>query len=637
VDTNSTSVKILKTRKLKNKNKSNQSVNRISNLRRIMFGQHQKRVYEANTRLYSKKYSPCLVARDYGGISAFTKNGLRETPLFGVTTDLAASLVLIDMNAEKVIHKFYEYHEAWINNFEFNESNTRIYSTCSDNHINALDIESQKVYSMDVGVVPDGTCSVGDNEVYFTTSDGTCCLWDYRSSTHNVVADTKTLSCDLKLITSDILFIADAAGAMWWWDLKMLKPLMRVISDTVSTSLDFQNHSILMNTRESLWYLPNIDVTIPHSDKIAEYPGVVELDLNYNMLSCKNASLSKDGNFAFVGWDRNFAIVWDISKKSTVTSISVPSQTPISKTHILENGKLCITFESSLVCYGIHNTPLRKVVDINSDIMQEGIDTTQDATLIPIEFDDLDVARISVCTYPEGYIDQDVYVCMTCREERDERAGFCAGCVVHCHDGHRVAKLDLKRTFCCDCGTSKFTHPCQFETDKRDLNIENEYNHNFDGKYCICDGPVELPMMMCFGCHDWFHGKCVGLFDEEEVELNSLQYYCVNCVDRVPPSSTVFEQNQPKSGVVVREEVNFGDTVSEIKLLRDDPVNGEMKNAITLMMQEMLQNGHELLDVNSLIMETVRIYKEYEVKKAAEKLEKEKNVKSEDKEPPNKK
>lgn len=68
-----------------------------------------------------------------------------------------------------------------------------------------------------------------------------------------------------------------------------------------------------------------------------------------------------------------------------------------------------------------------------------------------------DNKELKNCTYNQGYISQEVYICNTCYKENNEQAGICIGCAFSCHKDHDVSQLYFKREFKCDCGNSKFS------------------------------------------------------------------------------------------------------------------------------------------------------------------------------------
>uniref|UniRef100_A0A0M3JC52 Putative E3 ubiquitin-protein ligase UBR7 (inferred by orthology to a human protein) n=1 Tax=Anisakis simplex TaxID=6269 RepID=A0A0M3JC52_ANISI len=123
---------------------------------------------------------------------------------------------------------------------------------------------------------------------------------------------------------------------------------------------------------------------------------------------------------------------------------------------------------------------------------------------------------------------QMIYTCATCfpTMKRDLTTleplptAICYGCSMNCHSGHTLLELYTKRRVCCDCGNSKFRHPCQLYPGKKLLNTWNQYNHNYEGRYCACDRPYadSVPlygydeiweeggvMVQCIVCEDWFH------------------------------------------------------------------------------------------------------------------------------------
>lgn len=147
------------------------------------------------------------------------------------------------------------------------------------------------------------------------------------------------------------------------------------------------------------------------------------------------------------------------------------------------------------------------------DVLEEEQELEEDANAVLGGSDDQN------CTYPSGYAKrQALYACKTCAEKSQHLAGVCLACSYACHEGHRLYELYTKRKFRCDCGNSKFqNNPCKLYPDKEPLNIENNYNHNFEGVYCTCarpypdpDDDIEDEMIQCIICEDWYHRRHLG-------------------------------------------------------------------------------------------------------------------------------
>ena len=79
--------------------------------------------------------------------------------------------------------------------------------------------------------------------------------------------------------------------------------------------------------------------------------------------------------------------------------------------------------------------------------------------------------------------------------------------------GHEVLELFEKRHFRCDCGNGKFkldgsssssssscSIECQLEPSKEAYNLENKYNHNFQGLYCHCGKEYDEEKDFMMGC-----------------------------------------------------------------------------------------------------------------------------------------
>mmetsp|Transcript_15133 Transcript_15133/g.16828 ORF Transcript_15133/g.16828 Transcript_15133/m.16828 type:complete len:453 (-) Transcript_15133:210-1568(-) len=120
--------------------------------------------------------------------------------------------------------------------------------------------------------------------------------------------------------------------------------------------------------------------------------------------------------------------------------------------------------------------------------------------------------KATECTYDRGYVTQEIFACKTCSASDDYPAGFCLACSLHCHLDHEIFELYEKRDFRCDCGNSKMANRCQLVKpgipERELVNEKNKYNHNFSGRYCVCDQPYNIEedtMLMCLFCEDWFH------------------------------------------------------------------------------------------------------------------------------------
>ncbi|KAI9178706.1 hypothetical protein H9P43_005368 [Blastocladiella emersonii ATCC 22665] len=144
-----------------------------------------------------------------------------------------------------------------------------------------------------------------------------------------------------------------------------------------------------------------------------------------------------------------------------------------------------------------------------------------------------DAARLlqyksDACSYARGYINQSVYVCLTCTpaDSGVEPAGICYACHIQCHGDHEIAELFTKRAFRCDCGTARFARDgcggggcggggCTLEEKPQGaVNEENTYGHNFRQRYCVCDAVYDprvekREMVQCIACQDWFHDACI--------------------------------------------------------------------------------------------------------------------------------
>ena len=110
-------------------------------------------------------------------------------------------------------------------------------------------------------------------------------------------------------------------------------------------------------------------------------------------------------------------------------------------------------------------------------------------------------------------------------------------------------ELWTKRKFRCDCGNSKFGELfCKLCPSKDPENVDNSYNKNFTGSYCICGRPYPDPnaeeqveMIQCCICEDWFHENHLGLNSPEEVLSSDIILFLECVVFPVPHLKSIFE------------------------------------------------------------------------------------------------
>lgn len=145
------------------------------------------------------------------------------------------------------------------------------------------------------------------------------------------------------------------------------------------------------------------------------------------------------------------------------------------------------------------------------------------------------------CTYNMGPTRQQVYACLTCRDNNKDGQlnGVCYSCSIQCHSEHDLVELFTKRGFTCDCGTTRVSFPCTLRHGVKDDIPESDttYNHNYNGKFCVCArdyNPTEETgnMLQCsFGdvCNeDWYHDYCImgipkiGASSEKDHGINQL-------------------------------------------------------------------------------------------------------------------
>ncbi|XP_059055490.1 putative E3 ubiquitin-protein ligase UBR7 [Achroia grisella] len=233
------------------------------------------------------------------------------------------------------------------------------------------------------------------------------------------------------------------------------------------------------------------------------------------------------------------------------------------------------------------------------DVLQEQEEFEEDANAV------LGASDEKNCTYPKGYIKrQAIYACLTCCEDAKtdpaKRAGVCLACSLACHENHELIELYTKRNFCCDCGNSKFnSHPCQFTTNKTDLNENNEYNQNFSGVYCTCHRPYPDPeatfedeMIQCIICEDWLHASHL----EATVPGNDhySEMICKACMENID-----FLHDYSNFAVNVECDIDVITTNGDTTMISDITVtNGELDKNKTINDQDIDMTDSKMNDIN---------------------------------------
>jgi E3 ubiquitin-protein ligase UBR7 len=158
------------------------------------------------------------------------------------------------------------------------------------------------------------------------------------------------------------------------------------------------------------------------------------------------------------------------------------------------------------------------------------------------------VQQFDTCTRDLGPLRQSLYACLTCNPppaasaDSYTPAAVCYSCSISCHGEHTLVELFNKRSFICDCGTTRIpeTAPCTLRVNsktgqKGDVTGEeaaqsNKYNQNFRNRFCGCGEDYDPnqekgTMFQCLGLgtvedggcgEDWWHPECLVGYTREE-------------------------------------------------------------------------------------------------------------------------
>ncbi|CAO3624927.1 unnamed protein product [Cunninghamella echinulata] len=206
---------------------------------------------------------------------------------------------------------------------------------------------------------------------------------------------------------------------------------------------------------------------------------------------------------------------------------------------------------------------------------------------------------------------------------------MCYSCSIACHGDNELYELFPKRHFRCDCGVGdKFgKHPCTLSTAAKSdtTNEENNYNHNFFGRYCRCDMEYDPnteaeTMYQCVVCEDWFHERCIGEIPEGISDFES--YACRSCTKLYPFLYNIdnrFSIGISKGNQQVHKWINpqsmavnqHGNSNSEITLKQDGDDNTNQAKTTTVLLSEPI--GSDVNNINPLKRQVDEINDEVKV------------------------
>ncbi|KAI1283863.1 putative zinc finger in N-recognin-domain-containing protein [Xylaria sp. FL0933] len=185
--------------------------------------------------------------------------------------------------------------------------------------------------------------------------------------------------------------------------------------------------------------------------------------------------------------------------------------------------------------------PRRDSLSQRSEDSQTAADFIRDQMQLEADAREALPYSIKNCTKPLGPLRQNVYACLTCNpppaspDAPFNTGGICYSCSVQCHGEHELVEIFHKRSFTCDCGTTRFRpdQPCTLrihpDTNTRgDVHSElpepnNKYNQNFRNRFCSCSEDYcaqeqKGTMFQCLGLgthetggcgEDWYHPGCL--------------------------------------------------------------------------------------------------------------------------------
>eukprot|EP01080_Neovahlkampfia_damariscottae_P001080 gene1080-10599_t len=494
-----------------------------------------------------------------------------------------------------------DYHEHWINSLQFSNDNRSIYTSSEDHSVLIYDFENQKKSNRIIfESIPISLKTNRDSIVDI-------CSGDYLFLLDNRTDAKKKIKFQNELITSErlgdqsIIMTSDKKGNLFWTDLRKEKILFELKNESYITSLEYKNGLMLLNTTHTPILLSNVDYFNGNVDNLKSYKNQKIFKGTTNQFNLKNASFSNDLNYIVSGSDNGEIFIWNTNDASISQKIEIPSMLEsfnrssdiltysptigVFSSYFLENSMIGVSYTCGTFIYSLKEYPMIPLTMEDEEFTE----------FEPWEMNENELDH-GICSCEKGYIDQIVFICLTCFYEKNIIAGICSQCEKYCHVNHEKYNIGKKSKFKCDCGTKKYQSvqiECEINDQNRneEENEMNKYNQNFKNEWCYCSQKEERPMYQCEECEDWFHGKCIGTIDANE----NFDFICEICLKekydflkKYPDlkSNSNFDSKYPILGEIVtrgrflpfewKDSILVEDKSEEMKIEE----NNQMKDAV---------------------------------------------------------
>ncbi|KAL0480951.1 hypothetical protein AKO1_013633 [Acrasis kona] len=512
------------------------------------------------------RYKSIFKADNWSGVFGFSKV-LDGDRFIAIGTKDYHSLMIVNYeksNKSQIEPQFLlsepQYHGDRIQCIEWADGHS-ILSCSRDHTVCKIDVKKQKQEkvwrtSQQYYSDPTSLCTTPNNKnLVYITIGSTCVAWDTRlRPTKNSLAEFNINIDDLsdcKIVDAgNMLVTSSLGGRLTFWDIRKSQVLQTITSPAPGNTItrldvDHNFNRLSVNCSNDTAYLFDMCRIKPQDKNIENIDGVIALKSTINRYEWRAASFSTFSNYCITGGDDGIVHVWNSHSGKRLNTIESPPNKPrvlqssfIPASHYLESSLVAVTYASPNCTYFYEleaqedpHSCQEFFSDFNMDETQEEADAFQAFQEAESSWD-MDVVDVDYaeCTHSMDYIEQTVFICLTCsHSSHGVKAGMCRQCAHFCHSrqGHETVNIGIKKAFKCDCGLQdKFgSHGCELQ-DEKSATDENVYNHNFENLWCYCNRPEERPMFQCTSCQDWFHSTCIGA--DESVEL---EYRCDICLN----------------------------------------------------------------------------------------------------------
>lgn len=539
-------------------------------------------------------------------VLALCNNEIQSTHLLAVGSDLG-TVDLVNLEDRTSIASFNNLHDTQVLDLAFfSRDHILSYDKFSLIH---LDIEyenrtviydnEESILSMSLLSNSPGSIKVGGSTPILCSTSNSILNFDLRlPNPITLINDLNNRITEICLLPDEHTLFGIDQNALSMIDIRRPDQFVSLGINTQFTKLSTNGRYLAAVTTDSQLY----------SFELPLFPLLSKSLFSYSNPFISRPSFCNDN--IVIGNDTGLIFILDPTSDQ-FEFIQAPLETPIISIASSE-AEISISFEDDIYVFSMfpfEDNLIRPFEDDSDDDFFNEENEPNPDWLNQIEEVVLEEGECSYERY--GYCEQQVYVCFTCSHDSNQPIGVCKQCSLICHDGHDVRPIGSRRRFRCDCGNNKCPQFCKtMFAPKVSENTLNNYNHNFQLRWCICDGLDEPPMVQCICCDDWFHHECIGFYSDkrclilDEIKcLNDWVFVCHGCLQSRLSFLDVFPDADPPSEIadfVLEMQKDFAITPYTTRKNHQNPPIDELNTQNSNQNSEMIKKLNITEEIHNL-------------------------------------